>query len=50
LFFAAHELYHIEYNSEILKREKLHIDKIAEEILNEDYRANIFAAEILILM
>lgn len=46
-FSAAHELYHIEYNSEILKREKLHIDKIAGEIINEDYRADIFAAEIL---
>lgn len=46
-FSAAHELYHIEYNSDILKKEKLHIEKNSKDILDEDYRANIFASEFL---
>lgn len=46
-FSAAHELYHIEYNSEILKREKLHIEASSKDILDEDCSANIFAAEFL---
>lgn len=44
-FTAAHELYHILYNSDILKKEKLLLndDKYAEE----DEKANVFAGEFL---
>ncbi|ABR47081.1 protein of unknown function DUF955 [Alkaliphilus metalliredigens QYMF] len=41
-FSAAHELYHLIYNQDILRREKVIFDN--EE---EDVRANIFAAEFL---
>lgn len=43
-FSGAHELYHIRYNSDILKKEKLLLNNIHSE---EDYKANIFAAEFL---
>jgi Zn-dependent peptidase ImmA (M78 family) len=44
-FTAAHEIYHILYNSDILKKEKLLINDSA--YTNEDKKANVFAAEFL---
>lgn len=44
-YTAAHELYHIMYNKDILKKEKVFIDKDKHE--EEDLRADIFAAEFL---
>jgi len=44
-FTGAHELYHIVYNSDILKKEKVIFDK--EKYKEEDVAANIFAAEFL---
>ncbi len=43
-FSGAHELYHITYNADILKREKLFLNTIESE---EDYKANVFAGEFL---
>lgn len=43
-FSGAHELYHISYNADILKKEKLLLGNIQPE---EDYKADIFAAEFL---
>ena len=43
-FSGAHELYHITYNQDILKREKLLVNNMKSE---EDYKADIFAAEFL---
>ena len=40
-FSGAHELYHVECNKDILKREKMVFDE------HEDIKANIFAAEFL---
>lgn len=44
-FTAAHELYHVLYNADILKREKLILND--DKYKEEDKRANIFAAEFL---
>jgi Zn-dependent peptidase ImmA (M78 family) len=44
-FTAAHELYHILYNSDILKKEKLLLNNNSNN--NEDEKANVFAAEFL---
>lgn len=44
-FTAAHELYHILYNSDILKKEKLMLND--NVYADEDGKANIFAAELL---
>lgn len=44
-FTGAHELYHILYNSEILKKEKILMGKDSHKI--EDNKADIFAAELL---
>lgn len=44
-YTAAHELYHIIYNEDILKKEKVFIDK--EKHKEEDNRADVFAAEFL---
>lgn len=44
-YTAAHELYHIMYNKDILKKEKVFIDKGRYE--EEDIRADVFAAEFL---
>ena len=43
-FTAAHELYHLIYNKELIKKEKL---LIAEKRNEEDINADIFAAEFL---
>lgn len=43
-FSGAHELYHIIYNQEILKKEKL---LLGDAKTSEDDKANIFAAEFL---
>lgn len=44
-YTAAHELYHILYNGDILKREKLILKD--EKYAEEDKKANVFAAEFL---
>lgn len=44
-YTAAHELYHIMYNEDILKKEKVFLDK--EKHKEEDMRADVFAAEFL---
>lgn len=44
-FTGAHELYHLTFNLEILKKEKILLNK--EDFDKEDERANIFAAEFL---
>ena len=44
-YTAAHELYHIMYNKDILKKEKVFLDK--EKYKEEDMRADVFAAEFL---
>lgn len=44
-YTAAHELYHIIYNQDILKKEKVFLDKYKYK--EEDKRADIFAAEFL---
>lgn len=44
-YTAAHELYHIIYNEDILKREKVFIDK--EKYKEEEEKADVFAAEFL---
>lgn len=44
-FTAAHELYHIMYNADILKREKLPLD--SEKFQEEDNKADVFASEFL---
>ncbi|MBB6632063.1 ImmA/IrrE family metallo-endopeptidase [Clostridium algidicarnis] len=44
-FTAAHELYHILYNSDILKKEKLLLNNNSNNI--EDEKANVFASEFL---
>ena len=44
-YTAAHELYHIMYNKDILKKEKIFLDKGKHE--EEDIRADVFAAEFL---
>lgn len=44
-YTGAHELYHIIYNKDILKKEKVYIDKDKYE--EEDIKADIFAAEFL---
>ena len=44
-YTGAHELYHIMYNKDILKKEKVYIDKDKYE--EEDIKADIFAAEFL---
>jgi Zn-dependent peptidase ImmA (M78 family) len=44
-YTAAHELYHIMYNKDILKKEKIFLDKDKYE--EEDIRADVFAAEFL---
>ena len=43
-FSGAHELYHLIYNPDILKKEKLLLNNIQS---TEDDKANIFAAEFL---
>lgn len=43
-FSGAHELYHIMFNTDILKREKLLLNDLQNE---EDDKANIFASEFL---
>lgn len=44
-YTGAHELYHIMYNEDILKKEKVFIDK--ERHKEEETRADVFAAEFL---
>lgn len=44
-YTGAHELYHIMYNEDILKKEKVFLDK--EKYKEEDMRADVFAAEFL---
>jgi Zn-dependent peptidase ImmA (M78 family) len=44
-FTAAHELYHILYNSDILKKEKLLLNDNSNNV--EDEKANVFASEFL---
>ncbi|WP_025641560.1 ImmA/IrrE family metallo-endopeptidase [Schnuerera ultunensis] len=44
-YTAAHELYHIIYNEDILKREKVFLDK--EKYKEEETKADVFAAEFL---
>ena len=44
-YTAAHELYHIMYNEDILKKEKVFLDKDRHK--DEDIRADVFAAEFL---
>ncbi len=44
-YTAAHELYHIIYNEDILKREKVFIDK--DKYKEEEEKADVFAAEFL---
>jgi len=44
-YTAAHELYHIMYNEDILKKEKVFLDK--NKYKEEDMRADVFAAEFL---
>lgn len=44
-FTAAHELYHIVYNADILKKEKLLLKE--EQYKEDDEKANVFAAEFL---
>lgn len=44
-FTGAHELYHIIYNADIIKKEKLLLEE--EKYKQEDEKANIFAAEFL---
>lgn len=44
-FTGAHELYHLTYNADILKREKIILDD--EKYKSEDEKANVFAAEFL---
>ena len=44
-FTAAHELYHILYNSDILKKEKLLLNNNSNNV--EDEKANVFASEFL---
>lgn len=44
-YTAAHELYHIAYNKDILKKEKVFVDK--EKYGEEEIKADVFAAEFL---
>lgn len=44
-YTAAHELYHIVYNEDILKKEKVFLDK--EKYKEEEKKADVFAAEFL---
>lgn len=44
-YTGAHELYHIIYNEDILKKEKVFIDK--EKYKEEERKADVFAAEFL---
>ena len=44
-FTGAHELYHILYNSDILKREKILMGRDIHE--EEDMKADVFSAELL---
>ena len=44
-YTGAHELYHIIYNEDILKKEKVFLDK--EKHKEEEMRADVFAAEFL---
>lgn len=44
-YTGAHELYHIIYNADILKKEKIFLDK--ERHKEEDIKANVFASEFL---
>ena len=44
-YTAAHELYHIMYNEDILKKEKVFLDK--EKHKEEEVKADVFAAEFL---
>ncbi|NLY77251.1 MAG: ImmA/IrrE family metallo-endopeptidase [Tissierellia bacterium] len=44
-YTGAHELYHIMYNEDILKKEKIFIDK--DKYKEEENKADVFAAEFL---
>jgi Zn-dependent peptidase ImmA (M78 family) len=44
-YTGAHELYHIIYNEDILKKEKVFIDK--DKYIEEEKKADVFAAEFL---
>lgn len=44
-YTGAHELYHIIYNEDILKKEKIFLDK--EKYREEEIKADVFAAEFL---
>ena len=44
-YTAAHELYHVMYNEDILKKEKVFLDK--EKYKEEEMKADVFAAEFL---
>lgn len=44
-YTGAHELYHVLYNADILKKERIFLDE--EKHQKEDIKANVFAAEFL---